>query len=112
MKYSFIFFQIMMLLCVMACSDSDSSSEQVTGTITGKAFFKGSASHGGIVVTIEKTDGLRASSVIISSGRSTLARSITGSTVTSEDGSYYFDGITQGIYTIYAISRNTVEKSR
>jgi hypothetical protein len=114
MKNSFILPLAIALLCVMACSHpNDSGSEQrpATGAIAGKAVYKGGTDHSGIVITLESTDGLRAASVTASAGRSALSRSVAASTVTGSDGSYRFDGVVSGMYTVYAVSRNATEKA-
>ena len=114
MKSKIIFLMFIALLCAIACSDPNNPGSDQTlelGSITGKAVFKGSASHSGIVITLERTDGLRSASVAASAGRSAIASSVASSTVTAEDGSYRFDGIASAMYTVYATSRNAKERA-
>ena len=114
MRNKFISLMFAMLLGVIACSDpnnSDSDQTSELGSITGRAVFIGNDSHSGIVITLEKTDGLRSASVTASVGGSALARSVVSSTVTAGDGSYRFDGIVSGMYTVYATSHNSMEKA-
>ena len=72
-----------------------------TGSISGKAFFKNSNNHAGIVVTLEKTDGLQ----------SMAARSVAAGVTTIPDGSYAFAGVEPGTYTIYASSPDSRERA-
>jgi hypothetical protein len=114
MKYISGFVLAVAILFLAGCpgpNDADSGQSVSTGGITGKVLLKGSAAHAGIAVTLEKTDGLRAASLVSSVNRSAFSRSVTSSTITADDGSYEFSGIDPGTYTIYAASRNTQEKS-
>jgi hypothetical protein len=114
MKYIVFLSLAAAMLCVMACpgpNDPGSGQQAAAGAIVGRVFYRGGAGHGGIAVALEQTDGLRAASVNGSAGRHSLARSVASSTVTADDGSYRFDGIAPGTYTVYAMSRNTREKA-
>ena len=114
MKQKAIFFLAISVLFFAACSGTgnpDPGQLAGTGTIVGKAVYRGSNSHDGISIILEQTDGLNSASLAVSVGRSTLARSVTGSTVTAGDGLYRFDNVLPGTYTIYAISGNAKEKA-
>ena len=84
------------------------------GKISGKVFFSnaGENQNSGIAVTLDRTDGLRTVQVqkalrsVNSSSRSVVANSIT-----QPDGSYVFDGLEAGTYTIYAASSYSSERA-
>ena len=89
-----------------------------TGSITGKALFTKEVDHAGITVILEKTDGLLSLSFVSaamgidSSERSIGAvRSLAGQTQTNADGSYTFNKVEPGTYTIYASSKDSLEKA-
>ena len=66
------------------------------------------------MVTLDKTDGLRTVAVSSSvSARSIVnsARTLVGNAVTTSDGSYLFENLEQGTYTVYASSSNSTEKA-
>jgi hypothetical protein len=74
--------------------------------------YQGGGSNAGITVVLEKTDGLRAASVIASVWNRSLApRAVDAATTTNEGGSYTFTGVTAGTYTIYATLQNSREKA-
>ncbi|MCL2067022.1 MAG: hypothetical protein FWG99_06120 [Treponema sp.] len=100
---------------------TNSSKPAQTGTISGRALFSNSDSHGGIAVTLEKTDGARSLSAIAAarsleqglySARSFgTARTLAGQTTTGADGSFSFAGLEAGTYTIYATSADSKERA-
>jgi hypothetical protein len=106
-------------LIFTACSSPEAASQQATGTIYGNAYLgknTESGNHGGIAVTLERTDGLRSLATVstaqnIASGSRTIVRSIAYQTTTQENGSYTFTGVIPGTYTVYAFSPNTREKA-
>ena len=97
---------------------------KATGKITGKVMYsnvEGDA-HNGIILTLDKTDGLVTQNVMnVMQGRvqtvdtfqsaAANARSIVANNVTSSDGSYTFENLEAGIYTVYAASSYSAEKA-
>ena len=72
------------------------------------------SAHGGIVVTLDKTDGLRTVTVTYSIPGISLfsnSRSVVGNTYTSSDGAYTFTNLEPGTYTIYATSSYSSERA-
>ncbi|MDR0301859.1 MAG: Ig-like domain-containing protein [Treponema sp.] len=110
---------IALSVIVAGCTNPDDGLESSrTGSITGKAFFANSASHSGITVTLERTDGLRSLAAVqaarnVDAGARSVgvARSADAVTQTASNGSYTFTGITPGIYTVYASSPDSLEKA-
>ncbi len=101
--------------CKTDISSSDNDSD---GTITGKALYSNADDHSGILVSIEKTDGLRAASIsnaVDNASRSiyssTSSRAILSNKVTASDGSYSFTNLESGTYSIYASSQNSLQKA-
>ncbi len=87
-----------------------------TGRISGRVIFSNAESNqnGGIIVTLDRTDGLRTEQVLeASAGRSTIpaSRSIVANGTTASDGSYIFEYLSPGTYTVYAASTSSNEKA-
>ena len=87
-----------------------------TGRISGRVIFSNAESNqnGGIIVTLDRTDGLRTEQVLeASAGRSTIpaSRSIVANGTTSSNGSYIFEYLSPGTYTVYAASTSSNEKA-
>ena len=65
-------------------------------------------------MTLDKTDGLRSVSVIRAAkidNTNNFSRIVAGNTVTSADGSYLFENLAEGTYTVYAASPYSSEKA-
>ena len=98
------------LLTIPGCEmpNDNSSSSPATGSVSGKAYLLSRSDHAGIVVTLEKTDGLHSVAAITQArsiaagGRSADTSSSLASAQTDSDGSYTFDKVVPGVYTIYA----------
>jgi len=110
----FIIFSLILTFGCKGGIDPSLPEEITTGTITGKAVYQNAAESSGITVTLEKTDGLKSLSVVhsIELGVSDFsARSIAGNSTTDSEGSYSFTDIEEGVYTIYASSKDSTEKA-
>lgn len=86
------------------------------GSISGSVTFSNaeSSENGGIIVTLDKTDGLR--TLEVSRAAVTLdvysdSRNLIGTTATQKDGSYSFSDLEPGTYTVYAASSYSAEKA-
>lgn len=118
-KFSFILFSI--ILIFVSCNNnfdipSSISEGESKGSLSGVITYQNleSDNHGGILVTLDKTDGLRTASVtraVENISSVSLARSLAGNTVTAQDGSYVFNNLEAGIYTVYASSSYSKEKA-
>ena len=116
-----IWITVLILFCVISCTDFTMGSSLTldtiaTGRISGKVVYsdRDELANEGIVVTLDKTDGLRTGSVLDLSESGSLkraSRKAAGSTLTSSNGSYLFDNLEDGVYTIYACSPNSNESA-
>ena len=121
-KKTVLFAVAAITLALTGCSQPNSGIPgQELGSISGTARFSSGANHAGIVVTLEKTDGLR-SLAAVSASRSIVtgadparsldaARSVQAQTSTNSDGSYIFSHVAPGFYTVYASSQNSSERA-
>ena len=75
------------------------------GSIQGKALYSNGNDHSGIVLTLDKTDGLR--TITKDDG----SRAIISMASSKADGSFSFNNLEPGTYTIYASSNDSVEKA-
>ena len=114
-KLIIIFFVIGSVLGTLSCSiDLDKESSTPSGSISGHAYYSNSDDSSGIVVTLEKTDGLHSLSVIKSVKTKIItdnSRNLAGTSYVKADGSYIFKNLEDGIYTVYASSTNSTEKA-
>ena len=86
------------------------------GSISGKAIYSNLTdnNHSGIVITIDKTDGLRTAAVLNTNKIAKCndnARAIINNSLTTKDGSYLFENLEPGLYTVYAASLDSSEKA-
>lgn len=99
-----ILLMLLMTALVFSCEILNAPLEEgETASLVGKALFLNQADNSGIVISVEKTDGLRS----ISSG----SRSVVASTTTDSDGSYTIENLEAGTYTLYASSKDSSEKA-
>ena len=123
MKKSFVlsFLCLMILYGFISCenasfSQNNENEKEATGKISGKVTYSNleESNYGGIIVTLDKTDGLRTIAVnkaVVSRSVENTARSLLGTVTTSKDGSYAFENIEPGTYTVYAASSYSKEKA-
>ena len=91
---------------VLTGCKNEVSPEMVNyGTITGKVLYSNSDDHSGIVLTLDKTDGIRA--ITTSDG----SKAITAMSTSKADGSFAFYNLEPGTYTVYASSNDSLEKA-
>ena len=93
------------LLVTVSCSQDPAVEIKQYGSISGKVLYSNSEDHSGIVLTLDKTDGLRAIS------KSDGSRAIVSMVNSKSDGSFSFQNLEAGTYTIYASSNDSVEKA-
>ena len=120
-KFLKTLFVALLISVLFSCSDSVEETKKLpeeknTGKILGKVTYSNldESANGGIIVTLDKTDGLRALSVLRTvDGRSVenASRTIAGSAITSNDGSYVFEKLEAGTYTVYAASSYSKERA-
>ncbi|MCL2147210.1 MAG: leucine-rich repeat protein [Synergistaceae bacterium] len=121
-----IVFGVVLLMAFWGCKMPDSAApeEPVLGSISGKALFTSGKDHGGITITLEKTDGFRSMAAITAAkivankpemekiARNIGAvRSIAAQTETKANGSFLIPNLEAGTYTVYASSKDSLEKS-
>ena len=92
------------ILCLLSSCNPKVEDFQY-GSITGRALYSNGENHSGILLTLDKTDGLRAISA------SDGSKAIEGICYSKDDGSYEFYNLAPGTYTIYASSNDAVEKA-
>ena len=116
---------IIVILCLScyfySCKQNINYEKQETdliesGMISGQVLYSNleESNYGGIIVTLEKTDGLRTASVnrsIITQRVNKTKNSLIGTQVTEDDGTYFFDNLVPGTYTVYASSHYSKEKA-
>lgn len=111
----FIFFVIGLVLGTLSCSnDLGEEGSTPSGSISGHAYYSNSNDSTGIIVSLEKTDGLHSLSVIESVKTKKItdnSRTLVGTSSLKADGSYIFKNLEDGIYTVYATSANSTEKA-
>ena len=96
---------ILSVFLIVACKQEPEVPEVELGSIVGHVFYSNGEDHSGIVLTLDKTDGLRA--ITNNDG----ARAIVSMAESNEDGSFAFHNLEPGTYTIYASSNDSVEKA-
>ncbi|MBO4641047.1 MAG: hypothetical protein J5710_14970, partial [Treponema sp.] len=111
-----IIFGFIFIACNNGINNENQEKEKETGSISGKVLYSNldESHNAGIIVTLDKTDGLRTESVMRSAvNRSivTSARTIVSNSVTKDDGSYLFENLEPGTYTVYAASSYSKEKA-
>lgn len=110
-----IFFVIGLVFGTPSCSNNlGEVSASPSGSISGHAYYSNSDDSSGIIVTLEKTDGLHSLSVIESSKTKIItdnSRYLAGTSSVKSDGSYIFKNLEDGIYTVYASSAISTEKA-
>ena len=81
--------------------------------ISGKVSFANPASSGIITLYLEKTDGFHSGTTAVQNNNTSRKIGGTGAKTTTAkaDGSYTFNNIDEGIYTIYAASEDEAEQA-
>lgn len=121
MNKFFVFFISFLILFASCSSDientgTNNNETNASGKISGTVIYSNVAENqnGGIVVTLDKTDGLNTTAVSKSITNRSLvnsSRTVVSSSTTSADGSYSFSGLEAGTYTVYAVSSYSKEKA-
>ena len=98
---------------LMACHvpTSNLSAPGTTGSIAGHARYAAQASSAGIVVSVEATEGAVSNSVRSLLAGKAGARTIAAQASTGDDGSYVLKDLAPGTYTVYASSKDSLEKA-
>ena len=108
-----IFALAFIVLPLAGCDDvtDPGKSPSTKGSITGKAYYTNGGAHGGITMTLERSDSPVSQAAAAARSIATGSRSITSQTKTADDGLYTFTGIAPGTYTVYASSPDSLEKA-
>jgi hypothetical protein len=105
-------FAFFVAFCLVSCQQPASSSGTTTGSISGHAYFSNQSDHTGIVITAESTSSGKTAYVLSLEGKSTgLAKTIAAQATTTSSGSYSLGDLAAGTYTVYASSKNSLEKA-
>ncbi|MCQ2584450.1 MAG: BspA family leucine-rich repeat surface protein [Treponema sp.] len=116
MKKSFcLLFALSIFLfgCKTGINPPEEIPEKALGSISGRVIYDNIEDSSGITVVIDRTDGLRSLKVLNEEGLkdSRTARSIVSYGFTTKDGSYKFENLEDGTYTIYAKSDSSLEEA-
>ena len=116
MKKFFLLLAAVMAVSLISCDmgNNQKITSEANGSISGKARFGNADESSGIIVTLEKTDGLRSVGVVrsIETGSvANLSRAALGTMLTQSDGAYSFTKLEDGLYTVYASTYDSVEKA-
>ena len=89
---------------------------EAKGSISGTVQYSNAEKdqNGGIMITLDKTDGLNTIAVSKSAASRSIidsARTVVSSSYTSQDGTYSFSNLEPGTYTVYASSTYSKEKA-
>ncbi|MBQ9810756.1 MAG: hypothetical protein IJM52_06325, partial [Spirochaetales bacterium] len=94
-----------MILALTGCNQQPEVDQIQYGSITGKALYSNGTNHSGILLTLDRTDGLRAIA------KEDGSKAVEGVCYSKEDGSFGFYNLEPGTYTVYASSNNSLEKA-
>ena len=98
------------LLLLLSCQPPSGSS---TGGINGTARFIGQSDHSGIIISVESVDNRgRTLAVRQAIAKGAVGnRAISAQATTDASGAYSLTGLAAGTYTVYASSRDSLEKA-
>ena len=104
--------------CKMDAFTGSTTEPEVTATgkISGTVQYSNveGNNHGGIILTLDKTDGLRTLAVSQAVEARSLvpaARALVANKESAADGSYLFENLEPGTYTVYAASTYSSERA-
>ena len=105
-------------LIFVSCNPNTIDKTKVeTGAITGKAYYSNSDDSSGIIITLDKTDGLVTTATVNAISTTTInyyddaSRAVVSQNYTGSDGSYSFNNLAAGTYTVYASSASSTQKA-
>lgn len=103
----------LLLISLLTGCDLFRDPQDTDSVITGSVRYANSSTHEGIIVSLERSEGGRTMTAVrvldLPEGRT--ERVLADQTTTREDGSYRFEGIPEGTYTLYASSKDSSEKA-
>lgn len=95
-----------------ASTSTASTGTASTGSITGKVLAQGQTDNSGATVTAEPTDGIRSVSVQRTISSRQAVRAVAAAQATTDaSGTYTLTGLTPGIYTLSAVSKDGLQKA-
>ncbi len=100
-----VLFTIIAILSLNSCSQQEVAPVPKYGSITGTVAYLNGNDSSGILITLDKTDGIRAINYTDSS------RSVVNMCYSNPDGSFAFNDLEPGTYTVYASSNDSLEKA-
>ena len=101
---------LLILVSFIGCK-KELELETEVGSIQGVVQFENTSNHEGIDVFLESTDGLVATTYYSARGIKSNARIVTSSVKTDKTGTFYFNEVPTGVYTISASSSLSHEKA-
>ncbi|MBQ4500563.1 MAG: hypothetical protein II962_01865, partial [Spirochaetales bacterium] len=96
---------VLALICLIGCNQDVVEPAINYGSIAGTVSYSNGEDNSGILLTLDKTDGMRT----ISKGDG--SRSVVGMCYSKADGSFGFYNLEPGTYTVYASSNDSLEKA-
>ena len=96
-KHAFLFVVLSAIIIVFSltgCNQQPEVEQIQYGSISGKVLYSNGTDHSGILLTLDRTDGLRAIT------REDGSRSVEGVCYSQADGSFGFYNLTPGTYTV------------
>ena len=96
---------IIAILTFNSCSQQEIAPEPKLGSIAGTVSYLNADDNSGILLTLDKTDGIR---TIANSDNS---KAVAGMCYSNPDGSFSFNDLEPGTYTVYASSNDSLEKA-
>lgn len=104
----------MLFFVLLFASCSNNVAPTMTGVIYGKAAYSNYDDSTGIVVSLERTDGITPFSVLKENqplNKNYKEKILAGTTTIKSDGSFIFTNLPDGYYTVYAMSNISSERA-
>ena len=103
--YFLVIASIIVIVTSLFSSCSQVLEDKNYGKIQGNVLYTNGIDHSGIILTLDKTDGLQAFS------NEDGSRAVVAMSISDEKGSFSFFNLEPGTYTVYASSNDSVEKA-
>ena len=96
----------------LGCSSGLNSTASTAGSISGRAIYSNQSDSGGIIITAESANSGKTAYVrALEAGSRSVTRAIAAQVTTASTGVYLLSNLSPGTYTVYASSKNSLEKA-